>query len=170
MPATGYLMYDMSIPVLSPMLKNIATILTKAENHAKEKGYDPANLLGFRLAPDMFDLTRQVQIMTDNAKGAAFRLAGKEVPALADGEKSFGELVARIDQVRDWLKTFKPEDFDGAETREIVIKLRSGPLTFNGLDYLNRFAMPNFYFHATTAYAILRHNGVPVGKGDFLGG
>lgn len=163
-------MYDMSIPVFSPMLKNIAAILAKGEKHAQERGFDPQVLLNSRLAPDMFDLTRQVQIMTDNAKGAAFRLAGKEVPSLDDGPQSFAELDARIGQVRDWLKAFEPGEFDGADKREITIRLRRGPITFNGLDYLNRYAVPNFYFHATTTYAILRHNGVPVGKGDFLGG
>ena len=163
-------MYDMSIPVLSPMLRNIAAILSKAEAHAKEKGYDPKNLLAARLAPDMFDCTRQVQIMCDNAKGAAFRLAGRDVPVQPDTETSFPELLARIEAVRDWLKEFKPEEFAGADTRTVVIRLRSGELTFNGLDYLNRFAMPNFYFHASTTYNLLRHNGVPAGQMDFLGG
>lgn len=169
MPSTGHFMYDMSIPVFRPLLAATAAILAKAEAHAAEKGYDPKVLLGARLAPDMFDLTRQVQIMTDNAKGAGFRLAGKDVPALEDNETSIGELVGRIEAVREMLDGLKPEEFAGAENRHIVIKLRRGDMEFNGLDYLNRFALPNFYFHATTAYDILRHNGVPLGKRDFLG-
>jgi hypothetical protein len=155
--------------MFSAALKNLAAVLAKGEANAKERSIDPSVFLAARLAPDMFALTRQVQIATDNAKGMAHRLAGREVPALADTESTFAELHARIDKVRDMLKGFKAEDFAGAETREVVLKTRIGEVKFSGVDYLTRYAIPNFFFHVTTAYDILRHNGVPVGKPDFLG-
>jgi hypothetical protein len=162
-------LHAVCIPLFSASLKNLGSVLAKGEANAKERGIDPAVFLASRLAPDMFALTRQVQIATDNAKGMAYRLAGREVPAMEDKETSFEELQARIAKVRDMLNGFKAADFAGAEAREITLKLRSGEVKFSGIDYVTRFAIPNFFFHVTTAYDILRHNGVPVGKPDFLG-
>jgi hypothetical protein len=162
-------MYDASVPVFSAMLGNLSKCLAIGEANAKDRGFDPQVLLTSRLAPDMFALARQVQIATDNAKGAPYRLAGLEVPAMADNETTFEELQGRIAKVQEMLKGFKPEDFAGAESRDITIRLRSGEMAFKGAPYLYRFALPNFFFHVTTTYAILRHNGVPVGKPDFLG-
>jgi hypothetical protein len=163
-------LFDASVPVFSAMLANLSHCLAKAEENAKERSIDPQVFLNSRLAPDMFALTRQVQIATDHAKGAPFRLTGRDVPALADNEASFADLHARIHAVREMLKGFKPEEFSGAETRDVVVKTRVRELNFKGLQYLYHYALPNFYFHTTTAYAILRHNGVPIGKMDFLGG
>ena len=117
----------------------------------------------------MLPLVRQIQIMTDQAKGCASRLAGQESPKWADDEKSFADLHARLAKTIAHLKTFKPEQFEGAETRAIELKFPNATFNFSGKDYLLSFTIPNFYFHYTTAYAILRHNGVPIGKGDFLG-
>jgi hypothetical protein len=163
-------LYDASVPVFSAMLANLSHCLAKGEENAKERNIDPQVFLNSRLAPDMFALTRQVQIATDHAKGAPFRLAGRDVPSLADNEASFADLHARIQAVREMLKEFKPAEFEGAETRDVVVKTRMRELNFKGLQYLHHYALPNFYFHMTTAYAILRHNGVPIGKLDFLGG
>ncbi len=162
-------LFDASVPVFNAMLNNLSACLALGEANAKERSIDPAVFLNSRLAPDMFALTRQVQIATDNAKGAAYRLAGREVPAMPDNETSFGELRTRISAVGDLLAELKPEEFEGAETREITLKMRSGEMKFPGLHYLHRWALPNFYFHTTAAYSILRHNGVPLGKPDFLG-
>lgn len=162
-------LFDASVPVLDAMLANLAACLAKGEANAKERNIDPQVFLTARLAPDMFTLTRQVQIATDQAKGMAHRLAGREVPAMSDTEASFGELLERIAKVRAMLAACKAEDFVGAETRTITIKMRSGEVSFQGLAYLHRYGLPNFYFHMTTAYNILRHNGVPLGKPDFLG-
>ncbi|MFZ1816116.1 MAG: DUF1993 domain-containing protein [Rhizobiaceae bacterium] len=163
-------MYTASVPVFSAMLKNLARVLDHGEKSAAERKIDPSTLLNARLAPDMFALTRQVQIATDHAKGASSRLAGREVPKMEDNEKSFAELQERIEKVRKLMKDIKPEEFEGADTREVVIRLPQRELRFTGIDYLQRYAIPNFYFHVTTPYLILRHNGVPVGKTDFLGG
>lgn len=163
-------LFDASVPVFSAMLANLSHCLAKAEQNAKERNIEPQVFLNSRLAPDMFALTRQVQIATDHAKGTPFRLAGRDVPSLPDNEASFADLHARIEAVRDMLKGFKPEDFAGAENRDVVVKTRMRELSFKGLQYLHHYALPNFYFHTTTAYAILRHNGVPLGKTDFLGG
>ncbi|MCB1428695.1 MAG: DUF1993 domain-containing protein [Nitratireductor sp.] len=162
--------YSISVPVFSAMLKNLSAILEIGEKNAAERNIDPGVFLTARLAPDMFTLTRQVQIATDHAKNAPFRLAGREAPRFEDNETSFADLQVRIAKVRELLAGFRPEDFDGAENRQIHLKLPRRELEFTAMDYLQRFAMPNFYFHVTTAYAILRHNGVPVGKGTFLGG
>ncbi|MDF3936182.1 DUF1993 domain-containing protein [Pseudomonas citronellolis] len=162
--------YQISVPVFIRMLGNLSAILAKADAHAQAKSIDPAVLLGARLAPDMFPLSRQVQIASDAAKGCGARLAGIEIPSFADDEKSFADLQARITKTIDFLKGLKPEQFEGAETREITIKTPSRELHFKGLDFLLGFANANFYFHVTTTYAILRHNGVELGKMDFLGG
>lgn len=162
--------YDQVVPVMSRMLANLDGILKKAEQYAEARKIEPATLLQARLFPDMFTLTRQVQLATDFAKGAAARLAGREVPSWEDKEQSFAELHARIQRAVDFLAGFKREHFNGCETRPIELKLRSGTLNFQGQEYLLHFALPNFYFHVTTAYAILRHHGLDIGKRDFMGG
>lgn len=161
-------MHAVSAPVFVHMLNNLSSMLAKAEAHAKAKGYEPAVLLNARLAPDMFPLTRQVQVATDQAKGCVARLAGHQPEAIEDTETTFAELQARIRKVIGIVASYKPEQLDGAETREITIKIPNQDLKFTGLDYVNQWVMPNFYFHVTTAYAILRHNGVELGKKDFL--
>lgn len=161
-------MHAVSAPVFVHMLKNLSAILTKAESQAKTKGYDPAVLLNARLAPDMFALTRQVQIATDQAKGCVARLAGHQPEAIEDTETTFAELQARIRKVIAIVEAYAPEQLDGSESREITIKIPNAELKFSGLDYVNQWVLPNFYFHITTAYAILRANGVELGKKDFL--
>lgn len=161
--------YDQLVPVFSHMLSSLDKVLTKAEADAAARKIDLEVFVNARLAPDMLPLTRQIQIMTDQAKGGASRLAGKESPKFADDEKTFADLHARIAKTLAHLKTFKPSDFEGAETRDIELKFPNATLKFTGKDYFLSFVIPNFYFHYTTAYAILRHNGVPIGKGDFLG-
>ncbi|TXH39228.1 MAG: DUF1993 domain-containing protein [Rhodospirillaceae bacterium] len=163
-------MYQASVPVLVRQLTNLAAILKKAEDHAEAKKIDPSVFINARLAPDMFALARQVQIASDTAKGCAARLAGVEVPSYADTETTFAELQARISKTLDFLKGIKAEQIDGSEDREVVLKMRSGDVTFRGQPYLLDFALPNLYFHVTTVYAILRHNGVEIGKMDYLGG
>jgi len=162
-------MYQASVPVLKRMLNNLADILQKGAAHAEAKKIDPAVLIAGRLYPDMFALARQVQTATDTAKGCAARLAGKEIPKYEDNEATFPELVARVKKTVAFLDTCKPEQIDGTEDKSITLKMRSGDLTFTGIAYLLHFALPNFYFHVTTAYDILRHNGVELGKLDFLG-
>jgi hypothetical protein len=161
-------MHAISAPVFTRMLNNLSSILSKAEQQAKAKGYDPAVLLGDRLAPDMFTLTRQVQIATDHAKGCMARLAGKTPEAIEDTEASFADLQARIARVLALVESVKEADCEGSETRDITIKIPNSELKFKGLDYVTGWAMPNFYFHVTMAYAILRHNGIELGKRDFL--
>ena len=163
-------MYTASAPQLAHMLKNLSNILTKAEAHATMRKIDPAVLLAARLYPDMFALTRQVQIACDTAKGAVARLAGIEVPRHEDGETSFADLQARIAKTVAFIESVAPERIDGSEERKIVLTLGKQEVTFTGLQYLQTFVWPNFYFHVTTAYAILRHSGVEVGKRDYLGG
>ena len=162
-------LYDQLVPVFSHMLSNLDKIFTKAEGDAEARKIDPLVFVNGRLAPDMLPLTRQVQIMTDQVKGGASRLAGQEPPKWADDEQSFADLHARVAKTIAHLQTFKPAQFDGAETRNIELKFPNATFNFTGKDYFLNFVVPNFYFHYTTAYAILRHNGVQVGKGDFLG-
>ncbi|CAG4922816.1 DUF1993 domain-containing protein [Paraburkholderia gardini] len=162
-------MYQASVPVLVRGLTNLQAVLGKAEAHAAEKQIDPLVLTGGRLFPDMLPLQRQVYIATDTAKGCAARLAGVEAPKYEDFEQTFDELDARIQKTIDYLKEFKPEQIDGSEARPITLKMRSGAVEFVGLNYLLHFALPNFFFHTTTAYDILRHSGVELGKLDFLG-
>jgi hypothetical protein len=161
--------HDVSVPVFTRTLKALDTILAKAEAHAEAKKIDPAVFLQARLAPDMFPLTRQVQIACDFAKGGPARLAGAEVPGWPDEEKSFAELRARIARTLDFIAALPPSAFEGAETREITITIRGEPRSFDGRTYLLHFVLPNFFFHAATAYDILRHNGVEIGKRDFIG-
>ena len=162
-------MYQASAPRFVNMLKNLSGLLDKAQAHAEAKKIEPAALTAFRLYPDMFPLARQVQIAFDTAKGAVARLAGLEVPKHEDTEQTFAELKARIAKTIDFIDSVKPAQIDGSEGKEIVLKMRSGEVKLAGLQYLMAQAYPNFYFHATTAYNILRHNGVEVGKRDFLG-
>lgn len=163
-------MYQASIPVLIRTLSNLRAILVKGAAHAETKKIEPAVLLGSRLFPDMFALTRQVQIATDMAKGCAARLSGVEPPKYDDTESSFADLLARIDKTVAYLKTFKPEQIDGTEDRDVTLNTPRGPLNFKGMPYLLYFLLPNIYFHVTTAYNLLRHNGVELGKLDYLGG
>ncbi len=161
-------MYSASVPVLRHMLANLAGILGKAAAHATAKKIDPAVLLNARLFPDMFPLLKQVQITTDNAKGVA-RLAGLEVPKYEDNEAGFEDLQARIAKTMAFLDTLRPDQVDGSEQRDIVVQLRDKKYEFKGQDFLLKRLLPNFYFHLTTAYNILRHNGVEIGKNDYLG-
>ena len=162
-------MYQASVPVFERTLGALDKILDKAAAYAEERKIDPAVLLNARLYPDMFPLTRQVQMVTDHAKGAPARLAGVAVPSFEDNEKTFPELKARIGKTLSFIGTFKPGQIDGSEGRDISLKAGPRELTFKGQEYLLFFALPNFYFHATTAFGILRHNGVQIGKLDFLG-
>jgi uncharacterized protein len=162
--------YDASVPVFIHFLNSLSAILKKAEANCAARKIDPAVMLGLRLSPDMFPLTRQVQIASDAAKGAGARLAGIAVPSYADEEKSFEELQGRIARTVDFLKSLKTEQFEGAESRAISLKAGGRELSFAGAAYLETWAKPNFFFHLTTAYAILRHAGVELGKPDFLAG
>ncbi len=162
-------MYQASAPCFVNVLNNLSAILTKAEAHAAAKKIDPAVLLASRLFPDMFALTRQVQIACDNAKGPVARLAGLEVPKHEDTEQTFAELQARIAKTIAFIETVKPAQIDNSEDKKIVLKVGPEELNFIGLQYLFGFALPNFYFHAVTTYNILRHNGVEIGKRDYLG-
>lgn len=162
-------MYQASVPVFIRALNNLAAILDKAAAHCAAQRIDPAALLSFRLYPDMFPFTKQVQLACDHAKNGAARLAGLEAPELGGGEQSFAELSERIRKTIAYLETFKPEQIDGSETREVVIKRGETVNTYPGQDYLLQRVLPNLFFHVTTAYAILRHNGVALGKKDFLG-
>jgi hypothetical protein len=163
-------MYQASAPRFAHMLRNLSVLLDRAQAHAEAKKIEPSALTAYRLYPDMFPLTRQVQIACDQAKGCVARLAGADIPKHDDTEQSFADLKARIEKTLKFIESVKPAQLDGAEEREIVLKLRAGDLRFSGLDYLFGFAYPNFYFHVTTAYNILRHNGVEIGKKDFVGG
>jgi len=162
-------MYRASVPVFARALRNLVAILRKAEANAAERKIDPAVLLNYRIAPDMFALTRQVQIATDMAKGCVSRLAGAEIPSYEDKEATFGELVARVEKCIAYLESFRPEQIDGTEDKTIVLKRPTGDVSYPGLQYLLEYVTPNVYFHCTSTYAILRHCGVGIGKKDFIG-
>ena len=162
-------MYQASAPRFAHTLRALSAILDKAEAHAAARKLDPAALTAFRLYPDMFPLTRQVQIACDTAKGAVARLAGMEAPKHEDTEQGFADLKARIAKTLEFIESVKAEKIDGSEEREIVVKQRGQDVKYTGLQYLLAVAQPNFYFHVVTAYDILRHNGVELGKRDFLG-
>ncbi|WER47426.1 DUF1993 domain-containing protein [Cupriavidus sp. WKF15] len=162
-------MYDVSIPAFIRALTNLSAILEKGAAHAQAQGLDPADLIQTRLIADMDPLSAQVQRASDAAKGCAARLAGIDVPSYADTEATFPELQERIAKTVGFLKSIRPEQLDGSESRVIELKLRQGTVTFDGKSYLLGFALPNFYFHITTAYDILRHKGVQIGKMDYLG-
>ena len=162
-------MYQASVPVFIQGLTGLGGVIDKAAAHAAERNIDPAALLQARLYPDMFPFARQVQIATDFAKGGAARLAGVEFPAYEDSETSFEELKARVDKTIAFLRTLDAAQIDGSEERDISLVRRGETSIVKGQAYLLEQAMPNFYFHITTAYAIQRHNGVEVGKRVFLG-
>ena len=164
-------MHSASAPIFVRMLGNLLVWLDKAQAHAEQRKFDPNNYLGLRLAPDMLPFARQVQIASDTAKGCMARLAGVEAPKWDDNEASLEELRARVRKTLDYVNSVSAAQVDGSEGREITIPRRSGePLVFNGETYLKHYAIPNLYFHLTTAYALLRHSGVELGKGDYLGG
>jgi uncharacterized protein len=164
-------MHDASAPVFARMLGNMLNWLEAAKAHAVAKNFDTSVYLTLRLAPDMLPFSKQIQIASDAAKGCMARLSGREIPKFEDNEATLDELAERIRKTRDFVLSVPAEALQGSEGRAITIPRRSGePLQFDGTTYLRHFALPNFYFHATTTYALLRHAGVPLGKGDFLGG
>jgi hypothetical protein len=162
-------MFQMSVPLFLKTLDNLSAILDKGAAFAAARKIDPAVLLGYRLAPDMLNFTRQVQIATDHAKRAGARLAGIEAPVYEDNEASFPDLKARIHKTVAFLNTLEPEQLAGSETREIKLKVGGVDKTLPGQTYFLHNAVPNFFFHVTTAYDILRHCGVEIGKADFIG-
>ena len=162
-------MYQATIPVLVRSLNNLAAILEKGAAHAEAKKIDPAVLISSRLYPDMFPLGKQVQIASDVAKRGAARLADVEPPAFADTETTFPELIDRLQKTIAYLNTLTPEQFDGSEEKAIDLPVGAETMTFQGMPFLLYFIHPNLYFHVTTTYDILRHNGVELGKMDFLG-
>lgn len=162
------MLYEITVPRFIKGLQNLNHVLDKAAAHADAKKFDSSVYLQSRLAPDMFPFTKQIQIACDTAKLAASRLTGKEAPAHADDEKTLAELRTRIDQVINYLKTFSERDFAGADEKKITTPRWDGKW-LNGKDFVLHHAIPNFYFHTSIAYAILRHNGVDIGKKDYLG-
>jgi hypothetical protein len=166
MPIT---MHSASVPMFVRMLGNLSKFIEKAEAHAQAKKFDPAVYLAARLAPDMLPFTRQVQIACDTAKFCVARLAGIESPKYEDNEASLGDLKARIAKTLTFIQSVPAEQIVGSEDRDIHVPRRDGVIVMKGEAYLKHFATPNFYFHVTTAYALLRHNGVELGKGDYLG-
>ena len=163
-------MYQASGPVFIRALENLSAILKKGEASAQARSIDPSVFINSRLAPDMLPLARQIHIATDGVKGAAARLTGTEIPSYTDDETTFEELQARIAKTVAFLKTVPEAGFEGSDTRPVILKLRNGEREFTGASYLQGFVIPNLYFHVTAAYLILRHNGVDLGKPDFLGG
>jgi hypothetical protein len=162
-------MYQASVPVFIRLVTALSGMLDKTAAHAEAKKIDPATFLGARLYPDMFPLVRQVQVAADFTKNCAGRLAGVELPKFPDTEASFEELKERLDKTLAFLKGLKPAQIDGSEDKDITLNIGGKEIKFTGQSYLLTNALPNFYFHLTTAYAILRHNGVDVGKRDFIG-
>jgi uncharacterized protein len=162
-------LFNLTIPTFNKLLLALSKILDHAKNYAAEKKFDEAVLVNARLAPDMFALSRQVQVTCDFAKGCAARLAGLEVPKFEDTEKTLDELKARIQKTLDFIASIDPIQFKDAETRDVTVRIAGEEKVLKGVDYAREVAIPNFYFHLTTSYAILRHNGVAVGKNDYLG-
>ncbi len=162
-------LYDVSIPIFTLSLTNLSAILDKAASYGEAKKVDPKVIPQARLIVDMLPLSAQIQIACDTAKGGAARLAGVEIPKHEDTEATLAELKARVTKTLDFIKTIKREQLQGAETREIVLQFPQTTLKFNGINYLTNFVLPNFFFHVTMAYALLRKNGVELGKRDFLG-
>lgn len=162
-------MYQATMPVLSRSLKNLKNVLEKAAAHAEANGIKSEVLVNARLFPDMLPLARQVHIATDNAKGCAARLSGGVAPSWPDTEFTFPELIERVQRCVDYLAEFRPEVIDGSEGRDIVLKFPNGEYRFQGMEYVQNYLLPNFFFHVTMTYAILRHNGVRLGKSDYLG-
>ena len=162
-------LYQSSVPAFERSLRAFLVVLDKAELHAKARNFDPTNYLALRLAPDMFPFVRQVQTFCDTAKNASARLAGKTAPAFEDNEATFKDLRDRVGRTLDYIATLEAEAIDAGAERDIVLALGSGALRAKGGNYFIHFALPNFYFHLTTAYDILRAAGVEIGKRDFLG-
>ena len=162
-------MYSTLMPMAKTLLGGLSNVLQKGADHAKAKGFDESVLVNARLAPDMFALARQVQIATDQVKGGAARLAGVDIPAFADDETTIEQLKARIAKTIAFLDSLTPAQIDGTEGKDITLKMRAGDITLSGQRYLIGSVIPNLTFHCATAYNILRHNGVEVGKRDFLG-
>ena len=163
-------LHTFSVQIYTNTLGHLSGILEKGLAHATARKFEPAVLVNARLAPDMLPLSRQVQIACDMAKNSASRLAGLEPPRFEDNEQTFEELLARVARTIDYLKGVPASALEGSEDRDIKVPARDRTLQFKGLDFLQRFALPNFFFHVTTAYDILRHNGVELGKRDFTGG
>jgi hypothetical protein len=162
-------LYDVSVPTFQQLLGGLSGVLDKAAAHCAEKKIDPTALIAQRLFPDMYNLGRQVQAATDHAKNSIARLAGIESPALPDAASSFEDLKARVTKTLDFLANVTPEQLQGADTKDIEITRATGPVTFSGRNYILCFIFPNFYFHVTTAYDILRTNGIVLAKRDFMG-
>jgi len=162
-------MYKATVPVFISMLTNLSAILKKADHYAESKKIDPSALINARLAPDMFTFARQIQIATDAAKGCAARLANMEIPSFPDTETSFAQLHDRLTKTISFLKSINASQVDGSEERSISLKIGGQDLNFKGQEFAFHFALPNFYFHTSMAYAILRHNGLEIGKKDYLG-
>ncbi|MEY4377288.1 MAG: hypothetical protein RJB26_1838 [Pseudomonadota bacterium] len=162
-------LHQASVPVFVQQLNSMKAVLAKAEAYAAARKIQPEVLVNARLFPDMLPLVKQVQIASDFAKGCTARLAGREVPKWEDTEKTFAELQARLDKAIEFVKSVPAEEIIGQEAREVSLPVGGQTMTFQGLPYLTGFVLPNFFFHATTAYAILRHNGVEIGKRDFIG-
>jgi uncharacterized protein len=162
-------MYQASVPSLIRSLNNLVSILEKGAAHAEARQIDPTILINSRLYPDMFPLVKQIQIASDVARKGAARLAGLEAPSFEDNETSFPELIARLEKTTSYLETLTPEQIDGSEEKSITLPVGKDTMTFEGLPYLLYFILPNVYFHVTTTYDILRHCGVELGKGDYLG-
>ena len=162
-------MYQASVPIFVRHLNGLAAVLKKAQALYAEKKYDESALLGYRIYPDMFHFTKQVQAATDHARNGGALLAGLEAPKFEDNEKSLAELIARVEKTVAFLNTIKPGQVDGSEEKAITVKMRDREMKFTGLELLLTRSLPNFFFHATTAYDIVRHNGVEVGKRDFMG-
>ena len=165
----AFSMYEASVPAVIHYLTSLSAIIDKAQAYCEAKKVDPAVLINFRLRPDMLPFARQVQIASDLAKGMASRLAEADVPSFPDSEVTFDDLKARIAKTVAHVKSFTPVQISGSEDREVTLKAGPNELKFTGAQYLTQFVLPNFYFHITTAYAILRHCGVELGKNDFLG-
>lgn len=169
--AMAITMYAASAPIFIRMLNNLIGWIDKAQAHAQARQFDSLNYLGLRLAPDMLPFSRQIQIASDAAKACMARLAGAEVPRWGDNEATLAELRARVQKTIDYVQSFAAARIDGSEGRQITVPMHVGdPLVFSGETYLQHFALPNFFFHVTTAYALLRHGGVEIGKTDYLGG
>lgn len=162
-------MSQLSLPVFVRHLEGVAIVLKKAQALYSEKKYDEGSLLSYRLSPDMFNFARQVQVTTDHARNCIALLAGVEAPKVEMNEKSLAELIARVENTIAWLNGIKPAQVDGSEDKTVTVKMGEREVQFTGLDLLLKRALPNFMFHATTTYTILRHNGVNIGKGNFMG-
>lgn len=162
-------MYPISVPVFIKHLNGLAGCMKKAQALYAEKKYDETSLMAYRFHPDMFNFARQIQAMSDHAKNCTALLAGMEAPKYEDNEKSLADLIARAEKTIEFLKSVKPAQIDGTEDKAITIKMRDRELNMKGIELVLNRSLPNFFFHATTAYDILRHNGVEIGKRDFMG-